>query len=328
MNNSENERNMLVKRKSRLISPTSRKSLIEKVNDLQPFIGNTPLFPIEGLVDNPNVTLYAKLEWNQLGNSVKARPAYNIIKEAILSGQLNRRKSILDASSGNTGVAYGAIGAALGIPVTLCLPENASEQKQNSLKSFGVNIVYTSKFDSTDGAQEKALELFMEFPDKYFYADQYVNDNNWKAHYQTTAVEIYNQSGRSVTHFVAGLGTTGTFTGTGRGLKEFNRNIEIIALHPDSALHGMEGWKHLETAKVPAFYDENLADRNIDISTEEAYEYLIKMAKTNGLLISPSSAANLAGALKVARELDKGVVVTVFPDHGNNYPEVLRELIN
>lgn len=302
-------------------------TLVKKIGAIEPFIGNTPLFPIQGFIDNPEVQIYAKLEWNQLGSSVKARPAFNIIKQAILDGNLDGKKHLLDASSGNTGVAYGAIGAALGIPVTLCLPENASDQKKYSLSYFGVNIVYTSRFEATDGAQEKALELFTQHPDKYFYADQYANDSNWRAHYLTTAHEIYNQTGKTITHFVAALGTTGTFIGTSRGLKELNQDIEVVALHPDSALHGLEGWKHLETAKVPAFYDATVADRNLDVSTEEAYRLIKEIAKTNGLLVSPSSAGALAGAVKVAKELDKGVVVTMFPDHGSNYPEVLKALI-
>src|SRR6187401_2417920 len=191
-----------------------KNSLVSKIEEIAPFIGNTPLFPIRGFFDNPDVMIFAKLEWNQLGNSVKARPAFNIIKAAILDGNLDGKKHLLDASSGNTGVAYGAIGAALGIPVTLCLPENASDQKKYSLSYFGVNIVYTSRFEATDGAQEKALELFKEHPYKYFYADQYANNHNWQAHYLTTAYEIFNQTGKTITHFVAALGTTGTFIGT------------------------------------------------------------------------------------------------------------------
>ncbi len=301
--------------------------LLQRLEAIEPFIGNTPLFPIKGFIDNPEVQVFAKLEWNQLGSSVKARPAFNIIKEAILVGHLDGKKHLLDASSGNTGVAYGAIGAALGIPVTLCLPENASEQKKAALTYFGVNIVYTSRFEATDGAQDKALELFLEYPDKYFYADQYGNHHNWQAHYKTTAHEIFSQTNQQITHYVAALGTTGTFIGTSRKLKELNENIEVVALHPDSALHGLEGWKHLETAKVPAFFDDKVADRNLEVSTEEAYQMVKDVAKTNGLLLSPSSAGALSGALKVARELERGIVVTVFPDHGSNYPEVLKALI-
>ncbi len=301
--------------------------LLKRIEDIEPFIGNTPLFPIKGFLDNPDVAIWAKLEWTQLGCSVKARPAFNIMKAAVLAGHLDGSRHLLDASSGNTGVAYGAIGAALGIPVTLCLPENASDQKKASLAFHGVNIIYTSRFDATDGAQEKAMELSQQFPDKYFYVDQYNNDNNWLAHYHTTAHEIFNQTEGKVTHFAAALGTTGTFIGTSRKLKELNKNIEVIALHPDSALHGLEGWKHLETAKVPGIYNTQVANRNLEVSTEEAYQLVKEVAKTTGLLLSPSSAGALAGALKVARGVEKGIVVTMFPDHGSNYPEVLKELI-
>jgi len=304
----------------------NKERLLSKIREIEPFIGNTPLFPIRGFNENPDVQIFAKLEWNQLGCSVKARPAFNIIKEAILAGHLDGKKHLLDASSGNTGVAYGAIGAALGIPVTLCLPENASEQKKSSLLFHGVNIVYTSRFEATDGAQEKALELAKEFPDKYFYVDQYNNDNNWKAHYNTTAHEIFKQTDGKITHFAAALGTTGTFIGTSRKLKELNPGIEVVALHPDSALHGLEGWKHLGTAKVPGIYDVKVADRNLDVSTEEAYKLVREVAKKTGLLVSPSAAA-LAGAMKVAQEIERGIVVTVFPDHGSNYPEVLKTLL-
>jgi len=303
------------------------KSLNERIIEIEPFIGNTPLFPITKMHDNSKVKIFAKLEWNQLGMSVKTRPAFNIIKQAILEGDLDEKRHLLDASSGNTGVAYGAIGAALGIPVTLCLPENASQQKKYALKSYGVNIVETSRFGSTDESQEKAKELFAQNPDKYFYADQYNNDNNWKAHYNSTAIEIYQQTQQSITHFVAGLGTTGTFTGTSRRLKELNSNIHVTSLQPDFAMHGLEGWKHLETAKVPGIYDQTIADDNFAINTFEAFDLIVKVAKSEGILLSPSSAANLVGALKIASQIEDGVVVTVFPDHGSNYQEILNELL-
>ncbi|MEX0812546.1 MAG: cysteine synthase family protein [Chitinophagales bacterium] len=293
---------------------------------MEAFIGNTPLFPIIGLHKNEKVKIFAKLEWQQWGNSVKARPAFNIIKQAILNGDLSEGKHLLDASSGNTGVAYAGVAAALGIPFTLCIPENASSTKIAALKAFGANLIFTSKYDLTDGAQEKAVELQEAEPDKYFYADQYANDNNWKAHYKSTGPEIYNQTKQAVTHFIAGLGTTGTFTGTARALKDFDKNIKVIALHPDSALHGLEGWKDLETAKVPKFYDPELADENRVVSTETAYKYVKIAGEKLGLMLSPSSAANLSGALQLADELEEGTVVTVFPDHGSNYPEVMKEI--
>lgn len=300
--------------------------LQNKLSQLSSFVGNTPLFPIYGLHKNTKVKVFAKVEWQQWGNSVKARPAFNIIKEAILNGDLGNGKQLLDASSGNTGVAYAGIAAALNIPFTLCIPENASSTKKAALKAFGTNLEFTSKYELTDGSQERALELVQNNPDKYFYADQYANENNWKAHYNTTGPEIFEQTNKVITHFIAGLGTTGTFTGTSRALKSLNNNIEVIALHPDSALHGLEGWKHLETAKVPAFYDSSLADQDRFISTEAAYEMVKLAGEKLGLMLSPSSSANLSGALKLADEIEEGIIVTIFPDHGSNYPELMKEI--
>ena len=193
-----------------------------------------------------------KQEWMQLSGSVKCRPAYRIFLDAIEKGELTEDKTLLDATSGNTGIAYAAIGSALGIKVALCLPENASKERKQILASLGAEIIYTSKYEGTDGAQDVAKGLAQRKPDKYFYADQYKNDNNWKAHYHTTAVEIFNDIPH-LTHFVTGLGTTGTFVGTGRRLKEFNPEIQLISFQPDSAMHGLEGWKHLETAIVPRY---------------------------------------------------------------------------
>lgn len=297
-----------------------------KIKAFESQIGNTPLFPIIGLHNNEKVKVFAKVEWQQWGNSVKARPAFNIIKRAILDGDLQNGKHLLDASSGNTGVAYAGIAAALDIPFTLCIPENASSTKIAALKAFGTQLEFTSKYDLTDGAQERALELVEENPGKFFYADQYANENNWKAHYNGTGPEIFEQTKKTITHFITGLGTTGTFTGTAKALKDLNKDIEVIAIHPDSALHGLEGWKHLETAKVPAFYDANLADRNDFVSTETAFNMVKVAGKKLGLMLSPSSAANLSGALKLADEIEEGVIVTVFPDHGSNYPELMKEI--
>lgn len=300
--------------------------LAAQLTALSAFIGKTPLFPITKAFTKPGVKIYAKLEWQQLGGSVKARPAFRIIQDAVASGQLEPGKSLLDASSGNTAIAYAAIGAALQIPVTICLPENASEERKTLLKAFGAHIIYTSRFGSTDEAQEMARQLFADYPDRYFYADQYGNQSNWQAHYHTTAEEIYRQTNGKITHFVAGLGTTGTFTGTSRKLKELDSAIQLISLQPDAAMHGLEGWKHLETARVPAIYDATLAHQNLAIDTYEAFDLIQKVAQTEGLLISPSAAANLAGAVKVAESLDEGVIVTVFPDNAEKYSEVLKSL--
>lgn len=291
-------------------------------------IGNTPLFEIRNVYKKSGVRIFAKLEWQQMGNSVKSRPAYNIIKNAIETDRLDENKILLDATSGNTGIAYAAIGASLGIPITLCLPENASEERKRILKSLGVNIIFTSKFEGTDGAQLKAKELYAENPDKYYYANQYANENNWKAHFQTTAPEIWAQTDQKITHFVAGLGTTGTFTGTGRRLKNFNKNIELIALQPNNPMHGLEGWKHLETAIVPKIYDKNVADRFLEIDTLESFDLVKKVARKEGLLISPSAAANLLGAIKVAERIDQGVIVTTFADSADKYAEIMNQIFS
>jgi len=261
-----------------------------------------------------------------LSGSVKCRPAFNIIRKAIENGELSQDSALLDATSGNTGIAYAAIGAKLGIKVVLCLPENASKERKEILQSLGAEIILTSRFEGTDGAQEVAKELVEKNPGKYFYADQYKNDNNWKAHYLTTAPEIFNAL-PGITHFVAGLGTTGTFTGTGRKLRELKPSINLISLQPDSALHGLEGWKHLETAVVPAIYDSSVADENFEVTTEEAYEMLKAIAKYEGIILSPSSAANIAGAIRVAEKLDEGTVVTMLPDNADKYSEVIKKIL-
>ena len=301
-------------------------TLINKAKGLSVQVGNTPLVRIKNLVPKKGVELWVKKEWEQLSGSVKCRAAYRIFFDALQKGELNEHKALLDATSGNTGIAYAAIGSALGIKVVLCLPENASIERKQILTSLGAEIIYTSKYEGTDGAQEVAKELADKHPDKYFYADQYKNDNNWKAHYYTTAVEIINEL-PDITHFVAGLGTTGTFVGTGRRLKEYNPNIQLVSFQPDSALHGLEGWKHLDTAIVPQIYDPSVADQDIEVSTEEAYEIIKAVNKHEGLLLSPSSAANIAGALKVIDEMEEGVVVTVLPDNADKYSEVIKKVL-
>lgn len=297
-----------------------------KINEVGQFIGNTPLFPITGLHQNDRVRIYAKLEWQQFGNSVKARPAYRIIKDAIADGQLTDGKQLLDASSGNTGIAYAHIGAALGIPVRLCLPENASEERKQILEALGVKLQLTSKMGGTDEAQEAARELYEGNPGTYFYADQYANPSNWKAHYDTTGLEIWRQTDGTVTHFITGLGTTGTFMGTAKRLKTYNEAIKLISVEPELAMHGLEGWKHMETAMVPDIYDPSLADENRSVSTESAHAIMKGAARETGLLLSPSSAANLAAALQLADELESGTVVTTFPDDGSKYGEIIRQL--
>ncbi len=300
--------------------------LLNGIRALAQEIGNTPLYPVTQLFRHERVRLYAKKEWMQLSGSVKARAGYSIIRKAIEDGLLTTDKTLLDATSGNTGIAYAHIAKRLNIPVALCLPENASRERKEILESLGVSLILTSKFEGTDGAQQVAKALAEEAPDKYFYADQYKNDNNWKAHYHSTAIEIY-EALPDITHFVAGLGTTGTFVGTGRRLKELNPAIQLISLQPDFALHGLEGWKHLETAIVPEIYDPTVADTNEEISTEEAHEMIRRAWQEEGLQLSPSSAANLAGAIRIAQRLDKGVVVTVLSDNADKYSEIIKKIL-
>jgi cysteine synthase B len=305
------------------ICPSTR--LISRVRALEPKIGHTPLHHFTRLFNKKNVQLYAKKEWMQLSGSVKARAGYNITRDAVEKGDIGEQKILLDATSGNTGIAYANIGRLSGIPVTLCLPENASKERREILRNLGATLILTSRYEGTDGAQQVAKKLAASDPSKYFYADQYKNDNNWKAHYHTTAPELFKAL-PGITHFVAGLGTTGTFIGTGRRLKKLNPGIKLISMQPDSALHGLEGWKHLETAIVPAFYDDTVADENFEISTEEAYEIIKAAYRQEGLLLSPSSAANLAGAIRVAEKLEEGIVVTVLPDNGDKYSEVINKI--
>lgn len=302
-------------------------SLQDRIVALSDSVGNTPLhYFSEQLIGNNKIRLVGKMEWMQIGGSVKARAAYSIIRNAIENGLLNEKTILLDATSGNTGIAYAAIAKEVGIKVSLCLPSNASIERKQILTELSVDIIYTSPLEGTDGSQQVARELVKENADKYFYADQYKNDNNWKAHYNTTAPEIVNQV-PTITHFVAGMGTTGTFVGTGRRLRELDPKIRLVAFQPDSALHGLEGWKHLETAVVPKIYDPSVADEIIEITTEESYEMLQRVYEMENLLLSPSSAANIAGALKVASKITEGTIVTILPDNSDKYSEVINKLI-
>jgi cysteine synthase B len=297
----------------------------EQLAALRSQIGNTPLLELQHLFRKQGVSLFAKQEWMQLSGSVKARAAYAIFSDALQKRLLGRGKILLDATSGNTGIAYAHIGRSLGIPVTLCLPENASEERKQILKSLGVELILTSRFEGTDGAQEIALAMAEKNPGRYFYADQYKNENNWKAHYYGTGSEIM-KAVPGITHFVAGLGTTGTFVGTGRRLKKYNSAIQLISLQPDNPLHGLEGWKHMGTAVVPEIYDPLVADEHLEVSTEEAYQLIKEAKEKEGLELSPSSAANIAGAIRVASRLEKGIVVTVLPDNGDKYSDVLKKI--
>ncbi|HTW23672.1 MAG TPA: cysteine synthase family protein [Candidatus Baltobacteraceae bacterium] len=286
-------------------------------------IGNTPLirFARTGQ-EYANVEIYAKAEWFNPGGSVKDRPAYSMIRDGERRGALRPGKVIIDATSGNTGIAYAMIGAALGYKVKLCLPSSASPERKQILAAYGVEIVYTPGDEATDGAIRRVREVYNADPDKYFYPDQYSNPANPAAHYTTTAPEIWEQTQGRITHFVAGLGTSGTFVGTTRRLKELNPGIRCISMQPDSGFHGLEGLKHMPTNLVPAIYDPNLADENIEARTEDAQEMARRLAREEGILVGVSAGAALWASLDVARRLPKGehaVIVTVFPDSGEKY---------
>jgi len=286
-------------------------------------IGNTPLLRMGGLVpDLPNVQLMGKAEWYNPGGSIKDRAAANIVSEARRSGQLAPGKILLDSTSGNTGIAYAMLGAALRFPVTLCVPENVSPERKRILQAYGANIIFTDPGEGSDGALKVARQLAQRHPELYFYADQYSNDANWRAHYLTTANEIWGQTEGRVTHFVSMLGTTGTFVGSTRRLKELNSHIRCISLQPDSAFHGIEGAKHLPSAIVPRIYDSSLADENIEITTESAHAMARRLAREHGLLVGVSSAAAVVGSLEVAENLkknQKATIVTILCDSGDKY---------
>ena len=283
-------------------------------------VGNTPLLALRNIAPaRTGVEIYAKAEWFNPGGSVKDRPALNMILEGERAGLLTPGKIILDATSGNTGIAYAWIGASRGYRVKLALPQNASDERKRILKSYGAELVLTSPLEGSDGAIREARRLYSEAPDLYFYPDQYNNPANWQAHYKTTALEIWQQTAGRITHFVTGLGTSGTFVGTSRRLKELNPQIQAISFQPDSPFHGLEGLKHMETAIVPGIYDAGIAEINLEITTEDAHEYARRLGKREGLLVGVSSGAALAAALKVAEQIDSGVVVTVFPDGGDKY---------
>jgi S-sulfo-L-cysteine synthase (O-acetyl-L-serine-dependent) len=287
------------------------------------YVGNTPLLKVEGVTaEFPNIDFYAKAEWFNPGGSVKDRAAYSMICQGERTGQLRPGKVIIDATSGNTGIAYGMVGAALGYRVRLCVPTSASPERKRILQAYGVDIVYTPGEAGTDGAIRRVREIYAADPEKYFYPDQYSNAANPEAHYTGTALEIWEQTGGRITHFVAGLGTSGTFVGTTRRLKELNPKIRAVSFQPDSGFHGLEGLKHMASAIVPAIYDPNLADEDLAVRTEDAQEMAKRLAREEGLLIGVSSGGAMWACLELARNLPRGeraVVVTVFPDSGEKY---------
>jgi cysteine synthase B len=288
-------------------------------------IGNTPLLRFDQLTaDLPGVTLLGKAEWHNPGGSVKDRAAASIVAEGRRSGQFSSGKILLDATSGNTGIAYAMLGAAEGFPVTLCMPTNVSVERKKILSAYGANIIYTDPGEGSDGAIRMARELAAKHPNLYFYADQYSNDANWLAHYRGTANEIWQQTEGRVTHFVTMLGTSGTFMGTTRRLKELNPAIRCISLQPDSSFHGIEGAKHMASAIVPKIYDSALADENLEIATEGAYTMARRLARECGMLVGISAAAGIVGSLRVAEQLhlrkdQQAVIVTMLCDSGDKY---------
>ena len=282
-------------------------------------IGNTPLIRLSSFERGlRNVELWAKAEWRNPGGSVKDRPAARMIFDGERSGKLTRDKIILDATSGNTGIAYAMIGAARGYRVRLCVPANVTPERKRILGAYGADIVFTDPMEGSDGAILQAKAMFAAEPDVYFYPDQYNNPGNWLSHYETTAPEIIEQTDGRLTHFVAGLGTSGTFIGVGRRLREINPAIRLISVQPDSPLHGLEGLKHMGTAIVPGIYDAGLADEDIGVSTEEAFDLTRELARS-GVFVGISSGANLAGALRVARGTADAMIVVVFCDGGEKY---------
>jgi cysteine synthase B len=290
----------------------------QRLTDL---IGNTPLLRFRSLEPHAGVEIYGKAEWANPGGSVKDRAALAMIEAGERSGMLTKDRVILDATSGNTGIAYAMIGAARGYRVKLCVPASASPERQKILRAYGVELVLTDAGDGSDGAIRKVRELYAADPEQYFYPDQYNNPENWRAHFRTTGAEIWQQTGGRVTHFVAGLGTSGTFVGTTRRLKEYNPAIQAISVQPDSPFNGLEGLKHMETAIVPGIYDALLADVDARVETEEAYRMVRRMAREEGMLLGVSGGAALAVAERVARDVREQeiVVVAILPDSGNRY---------
>ena len=289
----------------------------ESVIDL---IGRTALLRLRAFgAETPGVELYAKAEFQNPGGSVKDRAAASILRDAERTGRLRPGVTILDATSGNTGIAYAMISAAHGYRLKLCMPANVTPERVRTLRAYGAELVLTNALEGTDGAIREARRLFAAHPERYFYADQYNNDANWRAHYETTAPEILEQTDGRITHFVAGLGTSGTFMGVGRRLREFRRDIRLISVQPDSPLHGVEGLKHMETAIRPGIYDAGLADDDVRVGTERAYAFTRRLASEEGLLVGVSSGAALAASLDLAQRIREGVVVMVFPDSGTRY---------
>lgn len=295
------------------------------LHGIEGLVGHTPLLPLRRIAAAEahrlpdTVTIFAKAEWFNPGGSVKDRPALNIIRTALAAGQLSGGKRLLDSTSGNMGIAYATFGAAMGIPVTLTLPANASPERITILRALGAELVLTDPAEGSDGALRAARKLAAEQPERFFYANQYDNPANWEAHYFTTGPEIVQQTAGQVTHFVAGMGTSGTLTGAGRYLRQYHPAIQVIAVQPDAPFHGLEGLKHMPTAIRPAIFNPAFPDRTVAVTTEAAHDMVRRLARDEGLFVGISSGAAAVAALEVASALDEGVVVTVFPDAGYKY---------
>ena len=301
-------------------SSVRRKRLVAEAEiDLLKRIGDTPLVEIRRIFSSDRVRIFAKLEWFNPGGSVKIRPAYNMILQGEKTGDLVAGKTVIDSTSGNTGIAYALIGAARGFPLLLAMPKNATMERKKILIAYGAELLLTDPLQGSDGAIQAIRELYQKSPEKYFYPDQYSNDANWESHFSSTGREIYEQTSGEITHFVAGLGTSGTFVGTTRRLKKQDRQIQAISFMPDSPFHGLEGMKHMPSALVPRIYDPGLADENLEISTEEGQQMMIRLAREEGLFAGLSSGAAMVAALEVANNIDWGTIVTIFPDGGDKY---------
>jgi cysteine synthase B len=299
-------------------TPLGEPRKVESVLDL---IGNTPLLEIQRIAEglSPRIKIYAKLEGMNPGGSVKDRPAWRMVQEGMRSGKLRPGKTILDSTSGNTGIALAMIGTVLGYPVELVMPGNVSAERKHIIIAYGAKVTYSDPMEGSDGAIRECRKILQANPDQYFKPDQYFNPMNPQAHYENTGPEIYRQTGGAVTHFVAGIGTGGTVMGAGRYLKEANPNIQIVAVEPDDALHGLEGLKHMASSIVPGIYHEEELDDKISVSTEDAYSMVYRLSQEEGVLVGQSSGAALCAALKLARKLRAGVIVTIFPDFGDKY---------
>ena len=294
---------------------------LQQATEIVDLIGYTPLIRLRRITRHlpESIEIYGKAEWFNPGGSVKDRPAWNIVRTAIERGELRGGKRLLDATSGNTGIAFAMIGAALGFGVTLCMPANVSTERKRILKAYGAEVIYTDPLESSDGAIRKARALYAQHPDRYYYADQYNNPANWQAHFASTGPEIWRQTREQITHFVAGLGTSGTLMGVGRFLRQTAPHVRLVAVQPDSPFHGLEGMKHMDTSIVPGIFDPALPDETREVATERAHAMVKRLAREEGVLVGVSAAANLCAALDLAEELEQGVVVTIFCDNGDRY---------